>query len=80
MSQLKKEYGVTRKFIETGIRAGKLEYRLGSNWGNPYVRLLRSQLESYIAEQLGASDLDRHGNPILSLRPLIDGPSFHPHA
>ena len=28
-----KEFGVTREFIETGIRAGKLEYRHGSVWG-----------------------------------------------
>ena len=50
----KKEYGVSRDFIVKGIRAGKLEYREGAIWGNPYLRLLRSQLEQYIAEKLGA--------------------------
>ena len=46
--------GVTRRgFIITGIEAGKLEYREGCIWGNPYLRILRSQLEKYIAEQLG---------------------------
>ena len=49
----KKEYGVTREFIEEGIRAGKLEYRIGVVWGNPYLRILRGQLEKYINEQLG---------------------------
>ena len=49
----KKEYGVDRDFIVKGIRAGKLEYRKGAIWGNPYLRLLRSQLEKYIAEELG---------------------------
>ena len=49
----KDEYGVSRDFIITGIEAGKLEYREGSVWGNPYLRILRSQLEKYIAEQLG---------------------------
>jgi len=49
----KKEYGVSREFIVKGIRAGKLEYREGAIWGNPYLRLLRSQLERYISEQLG---------------------------
>lgn len=49
----KKEYGVDQDFIVKGIRAGKLEYRQGSIWGNPYLRLLRRQLEKYIAEQLG---------------------------
>ena len=52
-----KEYGVTRDWIETGIRAGKLEYREGAVWGNPYLRVLRSQLEQYIAEQLGSDYL-----------------------
>ena len=49
----KKEYGVDRDFIVKGIRAGKLEYREGAIWGNPYLRLLRSQLEKYIAEEFG---------------------------
>lgn len=45
-----KEYGVTREFIVEGIKAGKLEFREGSVWGNPYFRILRSQLEQYIAD------------------------------
>ena len=49
-----KEYGVTRDFILKGIRAGKLEFREGSVWGNPFLRILRSQLEPYIAEELGS--------------------------
>lgn len=53
----KKEYGVDRDFIVKGIQAGKLEYREGAIWGNPYLRLLKSQLEKYIAEQLGANRL-----------------------
>jgi hypothetical protein len=58
----KKEYGVDRDFIIKGIRAGKLEYREGVVWGNPYLRLLRNQLEKYIAEQLGADHLQRDKN------------------
>ena len=53
----KKEYGVTREFIVAGIRAGKLEYREGVVWGNPYLRILRGQLEMYIAERLGTKQL-----------------------
>ena len=53
----KKEYGVDRDFIVKGIRAGKLEYREAVIWGNPYLRLLRSQLEQYIAEELGKDRL-----------------------
>ncbi len=49
----KKEYGVDRDFIIKGIEAGKLEYRDGAIWGNPYLRILRSQLEKYIVKKLG---------------------------
>ena len=52
-----KEYGVDLEFIEQGIREGKLEYRHGAVWGNPYVKVLRSQLEKYIAEKLGKNHL-----------------------
>ena len=58
----KKEYGVSRDFIVKGIRAGKLEYRQGAVWGNPYLRILRSQLEQYIAEGLGADRLSSSQN------------------
>jgi hypothetical protein len=52
-----KEFGVSRDFIVQGIQAGKLEYREGAVWGNPYPRVLRSQLEAYIAEKLGSEHL-----------------------
>ncbi len=58
----KKEYGVDRDFIVKGIRAGKLEYREGVIWGNPYIRLLRSQLEKYITEELGQKSLSKEKN------------------
>ena len=53
------EYGVSRDFIVNGIEAAKLEYRPDAIWGNPYLRILRSQLEKYIAEELGADYLGR---------------------
>jgi hypothetical protein len=49
----KAEYGVSRDFIVKGIRAGRLEWREGAIWGNPYLRILRSQLEKYITEEFG---------------------------
>ena len=58
----KKEYGVDRAFIVKGIRAGKLEYRQGVVWGNPYLRVLRSQLENYIAEKIGTDRLQQGKN------------------
>jgi hypothetical protein len=58
----KAEYGVSRDFIVKGIQTGKLEYREGSIWGNPYLRVLRSQLEKYIAKELGEDYLLRLKN------------------
>ena len=48
-----KEYGISRDLVIKGIESGQLEYREGSVWGNPYLRVLRSQLEKYISDQLG---------------------------
>ena len=64
-----KEFGVSRAFIVKGIRAGKLEYREGAVWGNPYLRVLRSQLEQFIAEELGA-DRVSHGKDQTELRKI----------
>lgn len=54
-----KEFGISRAFIIKGINEGKLEYREGSIWGNPYLRLLRRQVEQYVADELGNDDLSR---------------------
>jgi len=61
-----KEYGRTRDFIVKGIRSGKLEYREGSVCGNPYPRMLRNQLETYItarraSEYLGTRKVQTSG-------------------
>ncbi|MBI2911743.1 MAG: hypothetical protein HYY05_06340 [Chloroflexi bacterium] len=56
------EYGVSRDFIIKGIQTGRLEYRDGAIWGNPYLRVLRSQLEAYIGEELGERYLTRARN------------------
>jgi hypothetical protein len=52
-----KEYGVSREFILRGIQSGQLETREGSGWGNPYFKVLRSQIEAYIASELGSEYL-----------------------
>ena len=58
----KAEYGVSQDLIAKGIQTGKLEYRDGSIWGNPYLRILRRQLEEYITEELGEDYLVRVNN------------------
>ncbi len=60
----KTEYGVSREFIVKGIRSGHLEYREGAIWGNPYLRVLRSQLEKYIVEKLGTNHLMKVKNQV----------------
>ena len=55
----KAEYGVSRDFIVKGIETDRLDYRDGAIWGNPYLRILRSQLEKYITEELGEDYLVR---------------------
>jgi hypothetical protein len=55
----RREYGVDSDFIVKGINAGKLEYREGAIHGNPYIRVLRGQLEAYIAEEHGDDYLRR---------------------
>jgi hypothetical protein len=49
----RKEYKVDQEFIIKGIEAGKLEFRYSSVWGNPFIRILRRQLEEYITSELG---------------------------
>lgn len=56
------EYGVSSEFIIKGIQDGSLEYRDGAIWGNPYLRILRSQLEAYIVRELGEDFLRRTKN------------------
>jgi hypothetical protein len=58
----RKEYGVSQDFIVAGIKSGKLEYRQGAVWGNPYFRILRNQLEQYIATELGQEYLTSSKN------------------
>jgi hypothetical protein len=53
----RREYKVDQEFIIKGIEAGKLEFRYSSVWGNPFIRILRRQLEEYITSELGSECL-----------------------
>ena len=48
-----KEFGLTEDDIITAINAGKLQFRDGSIYGYPYLRLLRSEVEKLAEEKLG---------------------------
>ena len=41
----RKEFGLTQAEIESAIDAGQLQYRVGVVHGNPWLRLLRREVE-----------------------------------
>ncbi len=47
------EYGLTQDDIIKAINQGKLQYREGSIYGNPWLRLLRSEVEKLAEEIFG---------------------------
>lgn len=54
-----KEFGVTREEIITAIGNGKLQFRNNYMHGNPYFRLLRSEVEALVDEQYGGHYLKK---------------------
>lgn len=52
-----KEFGLTRKEVVAAIRSGELQYRPGSLYGNPYLRLLRREVEGLVKAKHGATFL-----------------------
>ncbi len=48
-----KEFGLTFDEIVEGIRAGKLQYRENSVYGNPFLRLIRQEVEALVNEKYG---------------------------
>lgn len=47
------EFGLTQNDIIKAINEGKLQFREGSIYGNPYLRLLRSEVENLASERFG---------------------------
>ncbi len=52
-----KEFGLTREEIVRAIRTGKLQYREHSMYGNPWLRLLRREVEALVKKERGADHL-----------------------
>jgi hypothetical protein len=52
-----KEFGLTREEIYRAARAGKLQYREASMRGNPWLRLLRREVEVYVKKKRGGNYL-----------------------
>ena len=53
----RKEFGLTQPEIVAAIREGKLQYQENHIHGNPYLRLLRHEVEALVKEQSGADGL-----------------------
>ncbi len=53
----RKEFGLTQDEIVRAIRAGKLDYRHNSIFGNPFLRLLRREVEALVKKKHGADYL-----------------------
>src|ERR1035437_3187798 len=58
------EFGLTQEEIIAAIRAGKLQYRPSSMHGNPWLRLLRREVEDLVSTRPGVrSPRARSGGP-----------------
>jgi hypothetical protein len=55
----RKEFGLTQEEIIEGIRSGKLHYHENSVFGNPFLRLIRSEVEALVDEKHGSSYLKK---------------------
>ena len=49
----REEFGLTQAEIIQAIRAGELQYREGSMHGNPWLRLLRQEVEALVKKRHG---------------------------
>ncbi len=48
-----REFGLTQQEIVEAIQCGKLQYRENNIYGNPYLRLIRSEVEALVSEKHG---------------------------
>lgn len=55
----RKEYGLTQEEIIEAIEAGKLQYRYNNVFGNPYLKLVRSEVEAVVDEKYGKNYLKK---------------------
>ena len=54
---VRKEYGLTQDEIVQAIQAGKLQYRCNAIHGNPFLRLIRSEVEALVENKHGGNYL-----------------------
>jgi hypothetical protein len=54
-----KEFGLTEKEIVQAIQSEKLQYRQNNLYGNPYFKLLRTEVEALVTEKYGHNYLEK---------------------
>jgi hypothetical protein len=54
------EFGLTQEEIIEGIEDGKLHYRINSVFGNSYYKLIRSEVETFVAKKYGSNYLKEY--------------------
>ena len=76
----RKDFDLTQEEIVQAIRAGALHYRLNSVYGNPFLRLLRREVEAlvkkkygdnYLKDQQGKAELTRINRELKRLKTQI---------
>jgi hypothetical protein len=55
----RQEFGLTQQQIVAAVRAGKLQYRENQIHGNPYLRLLRHEVEALVRDTSGQEHLHK---------------------
>jgi hypothetical protein len=55
----REEFGLSQENIIEAIKDGKLQYRLNNVFGNPYLRLLRIEVEALVNEKYGSHYLKK---------------------
>jgi hypothetical protein len=53
----RQEFGLTQDEIIAAIRAGKLHFRESNMHGNPWIRLLRHEVEALVRDKSGLDQL-----------------------
>lgn len=55
----RKEFGLSSETIIEAAKAGKLQYRVNTAHGNPYLRLVRAEVESLAKELHGQAHFEK---------------------
>ncbi len=53
----RREFGLTQQDIVAAIRTGQLQFRQNNIYGNPYLRLLRHEVEAVVSAKSGPQHL-----------------------